>query len=137
MIDEKKLKRGDLCDICGDNSFKIINEAKQALIDSTNINTSPDEMVVLDDILFRCWQMGWLDKYGDKKADGWIPCSERLPKDGETYLITNAESFEQYHIYMGWYDGIKGMWHMEGNFERKMNVTAWMELPESYKGESK
>lgn len=71
------------------------------------------------------------------KVGEWIPVQERLPKDGETYLITNAESFEQYHIYMGWYDGIKGMWHMEGNFERKMNVIAWMELPEPYKGESK
>ena len=63
----------------------------------------------------------------------WIPVSERLPYDGETYLITNAESFEQYHIYKGWYDGIKGVWHMTGNFERKMNVIAWRPLPEPYK----
>ena len=67
------------------------------------------------------------------KVGEWIPVSERLPDDGETYLITNAESFEQYHTYKGWYDGTKGIWHMTGNFERKMNVIAWMPLPEPYK----
>lgn len=46
-----------------DNRFEIIARAKQALLDSTNIDTSPDEMACLDSFLFRCWQMGWLDKY--------------------------------------------------------------------------
>ena len=27
-----------------------------------NIETSKDEMAVIDNVLFRCWQMGWLDK---------------------------------------------------------------------------
>lgn len=35
---------------------------KQKLIEATNIETSADEMAVLDSILFRFWQMGWLDK---------------------------------------------------------------------------
>ena len=51
--------------ICGDNRFEIIEKAKRALLDSTNINTSPDEMKVLDSILFRAWQMGWLNKYDE------------------------------------------------------------------------
>lgn len=50
-------------EICGDNRFKIIAKAKEDLIKSTNIETSPDEMNVLDNFLFRCWQMGWLDEY--------------------------------------------------------------------------
>ena len=50
-------------EICGDNRFEIIDAAKKDLLESTNINTSPDEMKVLDNFLFRCWQMGWLDKY--------------------------------------------------------------------------
>ena len=50
-------------EVCGDNRFEIIAKAKQDLLDSTNINTSPHELAVLDNILFRCWQMGWLDKY--------------------------------------------------------------------------
>jgi len=45
-----------------DNRFKIIEKYKQELIENTNIETSPEEMAALDDILFRFWQMGWLDK---------------------------------------------------------------------------
>lgn len=48
---------------CGDNRFEIIEKAKEDLIRSTNIESSPDEMAVLDNILFRAWQMRWLDKY--------------------------------------------------------------------------
>ena len=47
-------------EICGDNRFQIIENAKQKLIQSTNIETSEKEMEVLDSILFRMWQMGWL-----------------------------------------------------------------------------
>ena len=33
----------------------------------------------------------------EENHNDWIPCSERLPEDGETYLVTNAESFGQCH----------------------------------------
>lgn len=36
---------------CGDNRFEIIEEAKHRLLESTNIESSPKEMEVLDDIL--------------------------------------------------------------------------------------
>lgn len=52
--------------VCGDNRFEIIAKAKAHILESTNIDSSPEEMKVLDNFLFRCWQMGWLDKY-DKK----------------------------------------------------------------------
>ena len=48
-------------DICGDDWFVLIERAKKHLLDSTNIESSPDEMKVLDSFLFRCWQMGWLE----------------------------------------------------------------------------
>lgn len=48
---------------CGDNRFEIIQKAKDDLLASTNIGSSPDELKVLDSILFRAWQKGWLDKY--------------------------------------------------------------------------
>ena len=47
-------------EMCGDNRFEIIAEAKRQLLEYTNIETSPDEMAVIDSFLFRCWQMGWL-----------------------------------------------------------------------------
>lgn len=54
----------------------------------------------------------------EENHNDWIPCSERLPEDGETYLVTNAESFGQCHTYKGWYDGKHKIWHMEENFCR-------------------
>ena len=52
-------------DKCGDNRFEIIARAKKDLLEGTNIETDEDEMKVIDNILFRCWQMGWLDRYDE------------------------------------------------------------------------
>ena len=52
-----------MADICNDNRFEIIARAKKALLEGTNIETDEAEMKVIDNILFRCWQMGWLDRY--------------------------------------------------------------------------
>lgn len=52
-----------MMNICEDNRLEIIQNAKEDLIMSTNIEMAKDEMAVLDNILFRAWQMGWLDKY--------------------------------------------------------------------------
>ena len=46
--------------IRNDNSLELIKKYKQELMDSTNIEYSPDEMEVIDNILFRMWQVGWL-----------------------------------------------------------------------------
>ena len=50
-------------EVCGDNRFEIVRRATVDLMKSTNIDSSPDELNVLENILFRAWQMGWLDKY--------------------------------------------------------------------------
>ena len=52
---------------CDDDHFKIIGKAKEDLLKSTNIDSSPDEMKVLDVFLFRCWQMGWLNQYKESE----------------------------------------------------------------------
>lgn len=49
--------------MCGDNRFEVIRKAKEALLEETNIKSSPWEMEVIDSILYRYWQMGWLKKY--------------------------------------------------------------------------
>ena len=49
-----------MSEIYTDKRFDIIASAKQKIIEETNITTSPDEMAVLDSLLFRMWQMGWL-----------------------------------------------------------------------------
>lgn len=58
-----------MANVCGDNRFEVIAMAKEALLDSTNISESPNEMKVLNNFLFRCWQMGWLDRYERELAE--------------------------------------------------------------------
>lgn len=65
-----------MADICGDNRFEIIAEAKSDLLEVTNIKGSPEEMAVLDSFLFRCWQMGWLKKYELNEFEWCTDCKE-------------------------------------------------------------
>lgn len=125
-----------MINVCGDNRFEIIREAKEALIASTNITQSPKEMAVLNDFLFRCWQMGWLEKYEQQPtSDGWIPVSggQMPPIDKEvwiTYTYPNGFcdcSFA--HL------GKDGEWYSK-NFGLRLSrdrITAWQSLPQPYK----
>ena len=63
-----------MADICTDNRFELIEKYKKNLIESTNIETSQDEMKVLDNLLFRFWQMGWLDRLEqpERKTYEWL-----------------------------------------------------------------
>jgi hypothetical protein len=47
--------------ICGDNRFEIIDKVKKRLLEATNIEQSPKELEVLDNLLFRLWQCGYFD----------------------------------------------------------------------------
>lgn len=90
---------------------------------------------------------------GQPKVDAWIPCSERLPEDGRSVLVTLTHTYEsdytkysfaryidcsngEYHWcdeHHGWLewdkysDGRGGCSHYK--------VIAWMYLPEPYKEE--
>lgn len=50
-------------DKCNDGRFEIIEAAKKDILEKTNIKTSHAEMAVLNNFLYRCWQMGWLKQY--------------------------------------------------------------------------
>lgn len=58
-----------MSDICTDNRFELIEKYKKKLIESTNIESSQDEIAVLDNLLFRFWQMGWLDRLEQPEVD--------------------------------------------------------------------
>lgn len=130
--------------ICGDNRFEIIEKAKEAILEGTNIDTSPDEMKVLDNFLFRCWQMGWLDKYESKKNVSWIPCSERLPDNTEHDWVLAQVQEDNGFMWLpkvmeyrqskdDWYcDSEFGGWLKERHGDA-FKVIAWMPLPEPYK----
>lgn len=53
-------------DCCTDGRFEMIERVKNYLKEATNIETDEDEMKVIDNILFRFWQMGWLDMIDEK-----------------------------------------------------------------------
>ena len=61
----------------------------------------------------------------------WIPCSERLPEDEREVLITLFGD----SIYLGWYDLTDKQWCTEEFDCEEGEVSAWMPLPEPYKGE--
>ena len=83
----------------------------------------------------KCSRRKWYqDGYNDGKDiniptnDGWIPVSERLPKDG-TYLCTlDGELCGIDEPFTGMCGIEKGKWDEEGY------VIAWQPLPEPYKG---
>ena len=58
-----------MADLCADNRFNLIEKYKKKLIEATNIETSTEEIKVLDNILFRFWQMGWLEKLEQPQAE--------------------------------------------------------------------
>ena len=121
--------------MAGDNRFEIIAKAKHAILEGTNIETSEDEMKVLDNFLFRCWQMGWLDKYDEKvetemSLPKWIPVSERLPENSGCVLISIAGDIE-----FGAYDRQNHDWAIwrDGYWDEGKRADAWMPLPEPYR----
>lgn len=57
MEDNKDKHCGD---VCTDDRFSMIARVKGELMRSTNIETNKKEMEVIDSILFRFWQLGWL-----------------------------------------------------------------------------
>ena len=60
---EENLNDRTNCAQCGDKRFEVIARAKADLLKSTNIERDEKEMAVIDNILFRCAQIGWLEKY--------------------------------------------------------------------------
>lgn len=130
-----------MADMCTDNRFEIIERAKNAILESTNIDTSPDEMKVLDNFLFRCWQMDWLEKYdNDKpKESGWIPCNILLPITNGVYRVTRRveDGGKVYHIIDASYFDGQNTWHDDNRVNHGRpyldDVIAWQPLPEPYK----
>lgn len=76
-------------DVCGDNRFEIIAKAKEDILQATNIDTSPKELEVLDTFLFRCWQMGWLIKYENKKVDLSPKLHDEISHASHRYVISD------------------------------------------------
>lgn len=81
--------------VCGDNRFEIIERYKKELISATNIECSPDEMAVIDNILFRFWQKGWL-----KEHEAVEPSFKQDEKGIFVWCCGSCGAY-MYHIYDG------------------------------------
>ena len=74
----------------------------------------------------------------------WIPCTERLPEDGDTYLVTIEYNGEVIGVDAASYSPVDGYidkhWETFNDWKEDddscYHVTAWMPLPEPYKAES-
>lgn len=96
-------------EVCNDNRFEIIEKAKKHILESTNIDSSPDEMKVLDNFLFRCWQMGWLDKYN--LIDDGVYMELFAVKNGMRYnakVVDMGEATKT--LTNGLMDGVEKLW---------------------------
>lgn len=82
--------------MCTDNRFEIIGKAKKHLLEATNIDTSEDEMKVLDNFLFRCWQMGWLDRYDEQTEPSGYKMKPVEQTEPQTDGYMTAEQAEDY-----------------------------------------
>lgn len=84
-----------MSDMIDDNRFVLIEKYKQRLIESTNIESSHEEMEVLDSILFRFWQMGWLDKLEKPEPQeiGYDDCANALLKMWMDNVLTDGEYY--------------------------------------------
>lgn len=59
MTHSQNKEKKRMNEICTDNRFKIIEKVKDHLIESTNITQK--ELEVVDSILFRLWQLKYLE----------------------------------------------------------------------------
>lgn len=73
----------------------------------------------------------------------WIPCTERLPEDGDTYLVTIEYKDEVIGVDVASYSPVDGYidkhWETFNDWKEDddscYHVTAWMPLPEGYNAE--
>ena len=82
------------------------------------------------------YEKGYQDGLAENK---WIPCSERLPEESEYYMaciydpeVDDFDFRKTWFAHVDDYDMEESEWRELYDFEK---VTAWMPLPEPYKGE--
>lgn len=61
----------------------------------------------------------------------WIPCSKRLPKETEEYLITTKDQYGDTFVKKTMYFPDEKLWWGVYSSE---TVTAWMPVPKPYEG---
>ena len=88
---------GMTSEICTDNRFVLIAKYFDLLKQKTNIETSHEEMQAVENILFRCWQLRWLDtleKAGNGTLVEVVRCKDCIYWDNEFCMISGIDRVE-------------------------------------------
>jgi hypothetical protein len=115
--------------VCNDNRFNLIAKYKAKLIEATNIETSQDEMAVIDNILFRMWQMGWLDKLD--AASPWHRVEDPPEEHGKYPVcwVENGNFYWQEAHYCYYQDGDKWVaWSSYQGDDVEITPDYWMPI---------
>lgn len=145
--------------ISADDACELISRIPSAHVRENKRGTWEFEFENLDgEIEYSCSNCGWVGANGinmnfcpccgaDMRGDineielqfiqKWIPCSKELPEQGVNVLVTWIGGVDI--AYWGicedgryWDFGMFSLNESDGEFE---DITAWMPLPEAYKGE--
>lgn len=63
----------------------------------------------------------------------WIPCSERMPENGQKCIVCMADKSIRFGVWCGDFDSW-GVWEINKKLYRTITVPYWMPLPEQPKG---
>lgn len=139
----------NLLQMCGSYHGVIAYDTVISILhDVPTVDVPDTDVVEQKDIGFEralAYVHGWSDCFSEHR---WIPVTERLPKKSGRYIVTrglnacdalwNRVYILNYSDLMGlknekiWWDGNVG----KSDFTKYEDVTAWMPLPEPWKGET-
>lgn len=74
-----------------------------------------------------------VNELAEEYKGGWIPCSERLPKDDSNCIVTVELSSGAIVVGFGWFDRVGVCWYVGAQELRTTNALAWQPLPAPFK----
>ena len=116
------IDRRDVLDLPRNITKNFYGEVVEETVNVEDIKALPSKQPDLSSYNDKLWRAEY--ERGKAEAQQWIPCSERLPEKEAYYLITYGGA-------VTWQHWLHNRWYGIGDPER---VTAWMPLPEPYKG---
>ena len=74
-----------------------------------------------------------VQEVAEEYKGGWIPCSERLPKDDSICMVTVEYPNNETVVDYGWFDRKSVCWFVGIQEFRTSNILAWQPLPKPFK----
>ena len=116
-----------------------MSEGLQAILNDDGVFEEYDDTY---DLTIHCESREEQEEVLNKLNCRWIPCSERMPDRGDTYLVSGVQEIDGEMVPFvdaanypdSYIDGLWGTFTdwIEGN---EVHVLAWQEMPEAWEGE--